>query len=255
MVADRLHFLTLFEAIVHLDPFDRVVKERTELQKLLEQNTWLFGEEYAAGTGDENLAAVLEKHIEILGREHLQPQLHDQDLRKIITAFNKARSKTPESLSRIPDLMLWQKFVERRPEEYEFLVIEIKRPGVAIGRAQIAQIEDYAKAVVTTPFADTDRTRWVFILVSDDLDEHARDRTHQQGLPAYTIQKPIDGRYEIRVIPWSQLIRAARARHEHLQQWLDLSASRDKVLTLAEETYAEFLPTPKKKSKTRRSPK
>src|SRR5262249_23508 len=73
MVADRLHFLTLFEAVVHLDPFDRVIEERTQLQKLLEQNTWLFGEEYAAGTGDENLVAVLEKHIAILGRDHLQP--------------------------------------------------------------------------------------------------------------------------------------------------------------------------------------
>lgn len=248
MVSDRLHFLTLFEAIVHLDPFDRVIKERAELQKLLEQHTWLFGEEYAVGTGDENLAAILAKHIDTLGRDHLQPELLDQDVRKMINAFNKDRKKTPESLARIPDLMLWQKFIERRPDEYEFLVIEIKRPGVTIGRKEIAQIEDYAKAIVTTPFADTERTRWVFVLVSDDLDDHAHDRAHQQGLPAYTIQRPIDGKYEIRVIPWSQLIRAARARHEHLQNWLDLTASRDEVLALAEETYAEFLPKPKKKS-------
>lgn len=247
MVADRLHFLTLFEAVVHLDPFDRVIEERTQLQKLLEQNTWLFGEEYAAGTGDENLIAVLEKHIAILGRNHLQPEARAQDIRKMITEYNKQRVKTPESLARIPDLMLWQKFIERRPDEYEFLVIEIKRPGVTLGRKEIAQIEDYAKAVVTTPFVDTDRTRWVFILVSDKLDDHAHDRAHQQGLPAYTIQKPIEGQYEIRVIPWSQLIRAARARHEHLQQWLDLTASRDKVFELTEETYAEFLPTQKKK--------
>ena len=143
--------------------------------------------------------------------------------------------------------MLWQKFIERRPDEYEFLVIEIKRPGVPLGRKEIAQIEDYAKAVVTTPFADTDRTRWVFILVSDDLDEHADDRAHQQGLPAYTIQRPVDGRYEIRVMKWSQLMRAARARHEHLQKWLDYAATRDKVLKLAEDTYADFLPKPKEK--------
>jgi hypothetical protein len=248
MVSERLHFLTLFEAVVHLDPFDRVIEERTQLQKLLEQNTWLFGEEYAAGTGDENLVAVLQKHMAILGRDHLQPSLSDHDIRKMINDFNKQRTKTPESLARIPDLMLWQKFIERRPDEYEFLIIEIKRPGVAIGRKEIAQIEDYAKAVVTTPFADTDRTRWVFVLVSDDLDDHAHDRAHQQGLPAYTIQRPVDGKYEIRVIPWSQLIRAARARHEHLQKWLDVSPSRDKVFALAEETYSEFLPKAKKKS-------
>jgi hypothetical protein len=249
MVTDRLQFLVFFEAVVHLDPFDRLIKERTELQNLLEQNTWLFGEEYAVGTGDENLAAVLTKHIQILGRDSVQPPLPEEDLRALIADFNKSRKKTPQSLSRIPDLMLWQKFVERRPDEYEFLVIEIKRPGVTIGRTEIAQIEDYAKAVVSTPFADTDRTRWVFVLVSDDLDDHARDRAHQQGLPAYTIQRPIDGKYEIRVVPWSQLIRGARARHEHLQKWLDITASRDKVFALTEETYAEFLP--KRKSKAR----
>ena len=166
----------------------------------------------------------------------------------MINEFNKQRTKTPESLARIPDLMLWQKFIERRPDEYEFLVIEIKRPGVPIGRTEIAQIEDYAKAVVTTPFADKDRTRWVFVLVSDTLDPNAHDRAHQQGLPPYTIQRPTEGNHEIRVIPWSQLIRAARTRHEHLQKWLDLRASRDKVFELAEETYAQFLPKPKKKS-------
>lgn len=247
MITDRLCFLSLFEAVVHLDPFEERISERTQLQKLLEQNTWLFGEEYAAGTGDENLVAILEKHIAILGRDHLQPSIQEKSIRKLISEFNKARKKTPESLARIPDLMLWQKFVERRPDEYEFLVIEIKRPGVLLGRKEIAQIEDYAKAVVTTPFADTDRTRWVFVLVSDDLDDHANDRAHQQGLPAYTIQRPVDGRYEIRVMKWSQLIRAARARHEHLQKWLDFTATRDNVLTLAEETYAEFLPKPGKR--------
>ncbi len=61
--------------------------------------------------------------------------------------------------------------------------------------------------------------------------------------------QPIDGRYEIRAIPWSQLIRAARARHEHLQKWLDLTVSRDKMLALADESYAEFLPKATKKKK------
>ena len=39
---------------------------------------------------------------------------------------------------------------------------------------------------------------------------------------------------------WSQLIRAARARHEHLQKWLDFAATRGQVLKLADETYADF---------------
>jgi Histidine kinase-, DNA gyrase B-, and HSP90-like ATPase len=246
MVSERLQFLKFFEAIVHLDPFDRVVKERTQLHRILASNTWLFGEEYALGTDDENLASILAKHVGLLGRDHLQPELRDQDIQKLLSAFNRDRRKTPESLARIPDLMLWRRFVERRPDEYEFLVVELKRPGVPIGRKEIAQIEDYAKAVVTTPFADSERTQWVFVVVSDALDEHAMGRAHQQGMPAYTIQKPLDFRYEIRALPWSQLVRAAMARHNHLEKWLNYSVTRERVFELAEETYAEFLPPPKK---------
>jgi hypothetical protein len=246
MVSDRLQFLKFFEAIVYLDPFDRVVKERTQLHRILAANTWLFGEEYALGTDDENLASILAKHVALLGRDHLQPELKDQDIHKMLTAYGRDRRKTPESLARIPDMMLWRRFVERRPDEFEFLVVELKRPGVPIGRKEIAQIEDYANAVATTPFADADRTQWVFVVVSDTLDKHAMIRAQQQGMPAYTIQKPADSRYEIRALPWSQLLRAATARHNHLEKWLNYSATRERVFELAEETYAEFLPQPKK---------
>jgi hypothetical protein len=247
MISERLRFLKFFEAIVYLNPFDQVVKERTQLHRILAANTWLFGEEYALGTDDENLASILAMHVAILGREHIQPELRDHDIQKLLSSFNQDRKKSPESLARIPDLMLWRRFVERRPDEYEFLVVEIKRPGVSIGRQEIAQIEDYAKAVVTTPFADSERTRWVFLVVSDELDEHAISRAHQQGMPAYTIQKPVDSRYEIRAMPWKQLIRTATARHDHLEKWLNYTVTRERVFELAEETYAEFLPPPKKK--------
>jgi hypothetical protein len=249
MVGDRLKFLDLFEAIVYLNPFDQVVRERSQLHRVLAPNTWLLGEEYSLGTDDENLKAILEQHIAVLGRDHLHPDVADVDLAALIHAYNTTRTATPESLSRIPDLMLWRRFVERRPDEYEFLVIELKRPGVSIGRKEMEQIEDYASAVVTTPFADSERTKWVFVIVSDTLDTHANQRAHQNGLPPYTISRPLDGRYEIRAIPWSQLIRAAKARHKHLQDWLNLAVTRERVFELAERTYEEFLPLPKKGKK------
>ena len=253
MVSQRLNFLKFFEALVYLTPFDTVVKERTQLHRILADNTWLFGEEYALGTDDENVAAILTKHVRILGRDHLQPGVSDKDVDELISQFKRNRKNTPESLARIPDLMLWRRFVERRPNEFEFLVVEIKRPGVKIGRTEIAQIEDYAKAVATTPFADFDRTRWVFVVVSDELDDHAKSRAHQHGMPAYTIQQPVDSRYEIRAIPWSQLLRTTTARHNHLEKWLNYAVTHERVFELAEETYAEFLPPSKTRSRQKSS--
>jgi hypothetical protein len=253
MVAARLQFLQLFESAVYLDPFERVIKERTQLQRLLIPNTWLFGEEYALGTDDENLKVVLQKHIEILGRSHLAEEMRDSDIRSCISEFNKTHEKTAQSLSRIPDIMLWRRFEERRAGEYEFLVVEIKRPGVAIGRKEIEQIENYAEAITKTPFADVDRTRWVFVVVSDELDSHAQDRAHQIGLPHYTILAPSQKRYEIQARPWSQLIQSAKARHSHLQKWLDYTVSRDKVLERAVE-FTDCLP-PLKKPSSAKKPK
>jgi len=88
-------------------------------------------------------------------------------------------------------------------------------------------------------------------VVSDELDDHADGRAHQQGLPPYTIHKPVDGKYEIRAIPWKQLVRTARARHDHLEKWLNYSVKRERVFELAEETYAMFMPPPQKKKKPR----
>jgi hypothetical protein len=248
MVSTRIQFLKFFESIVYLDPFEEVIKERTQLHRILASNTWMFGEEYALGTDDENLMAILSKHVSILGRGQLQPDLQLGDIQQLISQFNLDRRKTPESLERVPDLMLWRRFVERRADEYEFLVIEIKRPGVSIGRTEIAQIEDYANAVVATPFADMSRTRWVFVVISDSLDEHALSRANQQGMPPYTIQLPARQNYEIRAMPWSHVIRSATSRHQHLQDWLNCSVTRERVFDLAEEAYAEFLPAPKLKA-------
>jgi len=71
MITERLDFMTFFEAVIYLNPFDRVIKERTELHRILSMNTWLFGEEYAVGTDDENLKAVL-LSTTAQGHGHLQ---------------------------------------------------------------------------------------------------------------------------------------------------------------------------------------
>ena len=252
LVAERLEFLKSFKAIVYLDPFDRVIKERTELQKILGPNTWLFGEEYALGTDDDDLRTVLEKHIEILGRGHLQPTMTDGNIRELLKEFNRGREKTSMSLNRIPDFMIWRRFEERRADEYEFLVIEIKRPGVAVGRKEHGQIEDYARAITSTPFFDGERTHWVFVVISDILSGEVEELAHQQNLPVYTTLRPAHGRYEIRAMPWSAIIQSAEGRHEHLRKWLGHNVSIGNALERAKTTYGEFLP-PKSSRRHRRS--
>ncbi len=66
-VSDRLKFITGLEAIV-FDPEKRDrLKERSQLHKILAENTWVFGEEYNLWVNDGDLKRVLQKHSDKLG--------------------------------------------------------------------------------------------------------------------------------------------------------------------------------------------
>jgi len=242
LIARRLEFLKTFRAITLLDPFERTIKERTELHRVLHQNTWIFGEEYHLGTSDEDFKHVLMKHIAILGRDHLHADTSEASLRRLLTDWNKSKEKTPTSLARIPDLMLYRQFKDRRPDQYEFLVIEIKRPGVAIGRKEYNQVQDYALAVSQTEWADKDKSKWVFVAVSDTLSPEIDELTRQRNLPRYTTYESLDGKYEIRAMPWSVIIQGAEGRHEHLRQWLDHSVPLETALERSASVFKELLP-------------
>ena len=43
------------------------LKERSQLHRIIQQNCWLFGEEYNLSVSDKSLTEVLRKHRECLG--------------------------------------------------------------------------------------------------------------------------------------------------------------------------------------------
>ena len=67
IVADRLKFLAGLEQILFDTDMKARLKERSQLHKIIEDNTWLFGEEYNLLVSDRGLTAVLHKHRKILG--------------------------------------------------------------------------------------------------------------------------------------------------------------------------------------------
>lgn len=252
LIAQRLEFLSSFRAITMLDPFQRTIRERTELHRILASNTWLFGEEYHLGTSDQGFRAVLEKHISVLGRDQLAPEVDPTSLREAMNEWNQSRKGSSTSLDRVPDLMIYRRFTERRLDEYEFLVVEIKRPGIAIGDKEYRQLRDYARAVVQTPWADQEKSKWVFVIVSDSLDDDIDELAHQANLPPYTVYVHASGKYELRAMPWSVIIQNAEGRHERLREWLNHSVPIDVALARASSIYREYLPEGKAEIRGRR---
>lgn len=67
IITDRLAFLKGLELLVFNPQSKEQLLERSQLHRILANETWIFGEEFALTADDQTLTTVLEKHGEILG--------------------------------------------------------------------------------------------------------------------------------------------------------------------------------------------
>jgi hypothetical protein len=228
-VTDRLDFLQGIETIVLGPDFRRHLRERSQLHKILATETWIFREEYALTADDNTLRTALRDHIKILGRNDLAPDdasapVLDEDGREIVV-----------------DLML-SRVTEQRRNEREHLVIELKRPTVHVGGAQITQIQNYATTVKNDPrFALVD-TRWEFWIVGDVLDSTANDMANQANREPGIITISPDGKFVVRAVTWAQVIQDARHRLSFVRTALDYASDTDRGLEYLRREHGRFLP-------------
>src|SRR3984893_18246422 len=131
LVADRLKFLQGLRVILFDHEVKDRLKERSQLHKILESNTWIFGEEFNLWASDRELTTVLRYH-----KEKLDPDLVIDEPVKLLT---RKRG--------IVDLMLSRAQKRHRDNDYEHLVIELKAPRVRLGAKELTQIKDYALSV------------------------------------------------------------------------------------------------------------
>jgi len=199
----------------------RRLKERSQLHKSLEENTWLFGEEYNLSVSDRGLTAVLAKHREILGNEIVidKPVRHVSQERGIV------------------DLMLSRTLRRHRADELEHLIVELKRPQVKIGDKEVAQIEKYAISVAADePFRTVKGVKWTFWAISDDVDKYARYRMGEGGV--------ISSKDNILVgiKTWGQIVEENKARLQFFQERLEHQVDDSSTLAHLPEKYRTFLP-------------
>ena len=117
MVADRLNFLVGLEELLFDPENKKSLLERDQLHKILETESWVFGEYYHLTGSEQGLQKVLEKHISHLGNRE------DTDLNTNIAIDGKKNGRV--------DLMLHKK-IEVREGEFDYLVVELKRPSQKI---------------------------------------------------------------------------------------------------------------------------
>lgn len=227
-VSDRLAFISGLEQITHDKQFKKHVRERKELHRILANELWIFGDQFTLGTDDVTLTKVLRQH---------------RDLLKLAPVPKDGKKKSAGGgLGDIPDLSLWRNYYRSgRKDEFEHLVIELKRPKVHISQTEIVQIKRYATTVMNDSNFDKSRTRWRFIVIGDDIAADAVDDCNQRNRESGHIA---DGPFhDIFVFKWAQIIHDAKIKLQWIQKSLDIRVEDDcEGIEYLRKRYAEFLP-------------
>jgi hypothetical protein len=225
MIAGRLKFLQGLKFIL----FDSVakgrLKERSQLHKILESNTWVFGEEFNLWASDRDLTTVLRAH-----KDKLDPSLViDEPVKPIVRQRG------------IVDLMLSRAQRRHRANDIEHLVVELKAPRVKLGVTELNQIRDYAYAVAEDPrFHRVDGVRWHFWLISDEYDESV-DRQVRGGPDRLRRLIHREDNISIGVKTWGEVLMDNEARLQFVTEKLEHHVDQGEALAFLMEKHREFL--------------
>lgn len=215
-IGDRLTFINTLEQMVYNDSIGKSIKERAQFHKILLKELWVFGEKYYLGTSDVSLKNLLKAHIQCLGRDELIPEIPPE-------AIN--------DLTRIPDICLFQQCCLGY-EQYEHLIIELKRPTLTLTKKEIDQIEDYALTVSANPTFDKLSTKWHFILLGQDTNDYVNNRLKNRTEGIGNLYNSENGSVSISVLRWSSIIQENKFKFEFIKQKLNYQVSNDPNLAM-----------------------
>ena len=223
MVADRLEFLTGLEAMLFDTDLKKLFKERSQLHKLLEENTWIFGEQFALTLSDKSLNEVLKKHQKEIGSV-------SKDGKKV---------KRLDGRTGIVDLFLTRRIPTPRADEREYLIVELKAPLVKIGPKETGQLRSYAYAIQHDERFRNMKRRWEFWVVSNDMTEAAIEEVTSSDRPYGMLDRKTNCNMWVRT--WSEILNDSRARLQLFEKELNYNADKDDSLAFLRKTYAHVL--------------
>jgi hypothetical protein len=234
-VTDRLEFLRALQILVFEPNSKRQLLERSQLHRMIAQETWIFGEQFNLMNDDEDLSAVLRSHIKLLGsdsddgtpREGLAPK------QPVLDADGKAA---------IVDLMLSCRVPTATDDQRKHLVIELKRPSQKLNEDVINQIKKYAKAVALDDRFKHPNVEWDFVAVANSFTKDAEFDARQKDKPRGMVLE-VDDPIKIRVWAktWGEIIQEAEGRLTFYKRRLEYQANDREALRYLRTINSDFL--------------
>lgn len=223
IVANRLDFLLALENLLNDKETKKKLLERDQLHKILENEAWIFDEGFALSGSEKRLEEVLQLHIGKLGKREDDPVLREGGKQGRV------------------DLML-SRVVHPRHDERDHLVVELKRPSQPINSEILGQVESYAIAVAGDARFHAPKTRWRFIVVANEIDDHAKRKAQQRQRPRGLVFDDADLNIEVWAYDWAEIIANATARLQFINASLSYEASRESSKEYLQKTHDKFIP-------------
>jgi hypothetical protein len=211
LVANRIVALKVLREIVFTPKHRSTIRERGELDMLIRDNTWIFGEGFHLTMHEAGLTQIMDRVSEQIATKRVRG-----------TPVRKRDGK----IGRI-DSFMGRVVPNEHPDHREYLLIELKRPSIKVGRKETDQVEDYVNAILAQPDFINTSTQWNFYLVTSEYDDATSQRITQENRPmGLLIDKP---NHKVWVKSWAELIRDCEARLKFVQDKLRVEVSTEEI--------------------------
>ena len=214
-IEERYKVIELLKSIVY--DLTQFANERDHIQKIVERQFWLFGEQYNLASADQRMQKALQQYTNILyGEENIKASL-EPDI---------------ENERRMDIFMCNTRTVENTFETVldENIVVELKAPKVPLTKKVLRQIEDYMDFVRRQPQFNSEFRKWKFIAVCKEIDEYIKSqyKVFEDKGKIGLVSKSEN--YEVYAFTWDDIFRNFEFRHKPMLERLKY----DKEMVAAE---------------------
>ncbi|MBX2925428.1 MAG: ATP-binding protein [Chitinophagaceae bacterium] len=211
LVESRYKIVELLKTLV----FDLKLftNERDHIQKIIEENYWLFGEQYHLVSANEGFEKLFFHYNNLLNEP-----------------AGKRKKVVSEEKNRRPDIFICRKhsvpdILDDQVEMEENIIVELKRPDVDIGKMQLRQIEDYLEVIKKEDQFNSQKRFWKFIVVSNRIDDFTKNQyeAFKNNGKRYLVKAITN--YEIYALTWDDIFTTFDLRHKFLLDKLEFDKS------------------------------
>ena len=209
-IENRYRIIEVLKQIIY--DLDKFANERDHIQKIIEQNYWLFGEQYHLVSADKTMHRALEQYNYLLygAKDATEPLSKEAEADRRIDIFLCGARKVENSFGN---------FIE------ENIVVELKAPRVPLSKDVLRQVEDYMDFIRSNPQFNSQQRRWKFIAVCKEIDDKVKTQYNafkDKGKPGLIYQSDL---YEIYALTWDDVFTGFNLRHSFMLDKLNYDRS------------------------------